>query len=945
MQQINPGSIQWDSQPQPVQQNNDPIVAPAPPSERRAQVDQQLQIERANRQAAIEQENLNLRQQANERANIDQERQQSQFEGRGGGLTESQSKATNFYQRTASANVDYERLNLPPESLAGLFGKEVAPNVLASISSDDRNAARSAVENFIAATLRVESGAAIGDSEFERQYRIYFPSPNAGPEEIEQKRRQRQLAIRGFSASAGPDGLDLANSSLIELGYTDADGNLIITGQAPDSAVSQPPEGTQTPPTDGEQRQYGRDERGNPLIIVGPEGPQLLMRGQLSDGEPIYASAEKHDASSFNAAALDLSKEMGRVEELDGEAGFFDVAKSGITLGLSDEAAGVGAAIGGVLTGDLDVTGNFSQGQAIEQSRVDQGRENLGGAALPVELLGAGGALRGLGAFAQTRQAVGSLRNSGRAVNRASVQGRMARRATTEGAAIGGVSGAAQGDTLQERGTNALLGAGAGGVLGRVGQSVSNALANRQVNAATSTRPGAQIQQAADDLGIQPIPAVTGGTTTQRLTAGARQGFISDRPIAQNVARMERQGGAARARIADEVGQSLDAEDAGGLIRQAANVYSERTSQIGGRLYERASSRAGDARFSAPTALERADKWLGELGESAAGKQGVIYREIQSLRDKVADGEFSLMAIPRTRDELRATLQERGLRGTTLDTATKDILDGFEQDILSGLRSSGRGGAADAFETATEFWARRVETIDEVLEPLLGRNSPKSGERIVTALEGMAKPKTGDAATLRRLMQALPAREASSVRATLINRMGLPTPGAAQNADEAGFSFNTFMTNWNNMSPRAKTTVFPKESREALNRLATVSRGVKEAGSALNTSNTAGTIVSQSAISGAVFWAADPLAAIGAAGGQYAIGKLLANPGFARALAGVPRQATAAQRQTFNNRLGNLAAQEPAIAREIGIYQRALAANDNAGANLAASEEDPQPAN
>jgi hypothetical protein len=133
-------------------------------------------------------------------------------------LTEGQGKASNFYRRTVSANQDLDRLALDPDSMIGQFGFENAPSLTHALSSDARNAYRSAVENFIAATLRLESGAAIGPEEFKKQYRIYFPQADAGPEEIAQKRRARLLAINGLKAEAGP-GAKQAELDLAAQGY------------------------------------------------------------------------------------------------------------------------------------------------------------------------------------------------------------------------------------------------------------------------------------------------------------------------------------------------------------------------------------------------------------------------------------------------------------------------------------------------------------------------------------------------------------------------------------------------------------------------------------------------------------------------------------------------------------------------------------------------------
>src|SRR5690606_9520925 len=131
---------------------------------------------------------------------------------------------------------------------------------------------------------------------------------------------------------------------------------------------------------------------------------------------------------------------------------------------------------------------------------------------------------------------------------------------------------------------------------------------------------GAMVQRAADDLGIEVIPAVTGGATTRGLTAGARQGLISARPISAATDRMPAQGQAARSEIAQSAGQGREADEAGELVRRAANVYSKRTSEIGGNLYTRADRMAEGVKAPLPKAIQEADKALTELGEAVGGQ-------------------------------------------------------------------------------------------------------------------------------------------------------------------------------------------------------------------------------------------------------------------------------------------------------------------------------------
>lgn len=906
MQTLPPGFVLETSPQQSPTIGGTRVIGGVPPSERRAEEDQ-----------AIQREQLRIAQENAERARNRDARDQEEFEGTGGKPIEGDKKAAAFLIRALGSNRAFENTGEGARNIFAQAFQDARPDLANTIlNSDTRQVANSAQDEFIAASLRQDSGAAIPEEELERQRRILFPIPGDGPDAIEQKRQARLRVIKGLEIASGPlRERAIADFNALESQFSKADAANDMDAAKRNEIL-------------GEALKRGASQAEILSIAkaLGVDVDEAALEANIRSrdaGGPINSFISKETPPEEND---EVNAELARQEELRGAPGFFDVAKSGLTLGLIDEASGVGQAIGGLLTGDTDVVGNFQLGRDVERARIEQGRERLGPVgSFATEALGGGA-----GILSKGGQVIRAGRAAAQAGNltRQGVQGQLVKQATKEGAVIGGVGGFGFGEGFEGSTSNALVGAAGGALLGNLGQRAGNALANRPAN------PGAAVQQSADNLGIQTIPAVTGGTASRALTAGARQGFVSDIPISKAVTRMEGQGQAARERIAGEAGQVLDPEDAGNVVRQAANVYSERTSDIGGKLYDRAARRAGGASFPAPTAIAKADEWLGELGKSMQGTNGTIFKEVKALRDRMADGSFELMSIPRTRDELRAQIQERGLRGSTLDTAMKQILKASEDDILNGLRQAGQDDAANAFITANKFWQKRVETIDEVLEPILGKGSPRSGEKIVSAIERMANPKTGDSAQLRRLFDAMPEKEAQSVRATVINRMGRPTAGAADNADDMGFSFNTFLTNWNNMSPRAKATMFPKESRKALDDLVTVSTAVKQAGSAANTSNTTRALTVQAAITSLAFF--EPLTAMSVTGGQYAVGRLLASPKFARILAGAPKVATPQARKAVATRLGNLAKAEPALAREIGLYQQAM--NDNAGVAAAAEE-------
>jgi hypothetical protein len=71
-----------------------------------------------------------------------------------------------------------------------------------ALSSDDQRAEQ-AQRDFVNATLRQESGAAIADSEFNNAVKQYFPQPGDSKAVIAQKAANRKLVVEGFKNNAG----------------------------------------------------------------------------------------------------------------------------------------------------------------------------------------------------------------------------------------------------------------------------------------------------------------------------------------------------------------------------------------------------------------------------------------------------------------------------------------------------------------------------------------------------------------------------------------------------------------------------------------------------------------------------------------------------------------------------------------------------------------------
>jgi hypothetical protein len=107
-------------------------------------------------------------------------------------------------------------------------------------TSSARQKAEAAQRDFIASTLRYESGAAISNSEFENQAKIYFPQPGDTPDTVKLKAQLRNNAIEGLRLSAGPaapkvDGADYS-------GMVGGPDQTLATGATAPSLTPAPPQ-------------------------------------------------------------------------------------------------------------------------------------------------------------------------------------------------------------------------------------------------------------------------------------------------------------------------------------------------------------------------------------------------------------------------------------------------------------------------------------------------------------------------------------------------------------------------------------------------------------------------------------------------------------------------------------------------------------------------------
>lgn len=830
---------------------------------------------------------------------LDTYRAQGLAPGRAGSSgTEGERKGSAFLTRAIGANRSYEGTGVGARGIVGQAFNDAFPNVSNSLfNSSGRQVADSAQDEFIAASLRQDSGAAIPEDELERQRRIYFPMPGDSEPAIEQKRQARLRAISGLENAAGGNLSETQRQALrpyqgaIESAVTGQQGEVVFNDQAPATAST--------------SFRY-TDEQTKALQAIAQSGGSAAQIRALAQsfGSDIDEASANNLATFYRnpknrgvAPQVDYRKvdaiKPVAVEGEGGTAAFVRGAADTITLGALPR---LGAVVDTVANG-----GTYAENLDRNRGIVLNDEQNYGGTRFAGQL--AGGAV--LPSFGATSA------------------GQLARLGASYGGAYGVLSSdedLTSGSGLLRAGLEAIPQAAAGAAFGYGAGRLGQYAASRGGGSAPPPSGGSELLAAAQRQGIDPIPADVGGPLTRRFTAGAAQTPFGAGPVQRAADRTQAQFGSRLSEIAASEGQPVRQEQLGEVAQTAAQRYIDDSGRVGSSLYSNARELAGDTRPVARRAVENIDQQLAELSETEATDAPLI-SGLQRLRADLADASGarskSVDAIRRLRTSTRAEAQSEGLRATDYNRRSRQVVDALSEDIASQLSPD----AAKAFRGADAAWADRLDTIDDVVSQVIGPQGERSAEGVANRLTALSR---GDSSRFRRFIDTVNPEEAGMIRGSVIQELGRSTPGQ-QNAAGNQFSLATFLTNWDKLPARSRDTLFRGENRQAIEDLAQVAEGVKGTQRYANSSNTAGAVnVARTVGEGARV--ASTGAVLTTFGGSALLenvtGRLLGSRRFASWLARPPR--AQAGKAAWVKRLGVIATREPAIANDILPLQQAL---------------------
>lgn len=681
--------------------------------------------------------------------------------------------------------------------------------------------------------------------------------------------------------------------------------------------------------------------------------------------EAIY-KAYQDPANRNKPLPFDYSKNeaIEQVDPGDGSAGaFFRGVTSNVPFSRE-----IAAGITSLADGDM----TYNQALEKEQGYRAFGEQKHGTAYTLGSLAGAiplGGA-EVLGARAAARAAgVAAVRGGATGAEARAIANRVfATRTAAEAAGYSGVYslGNADGSAAERIGEGAT-GAIVGGALGygaaRVGGRFMQAM-NARTSSALRRGPteGQLFGEAAERRGIDYLPADVPGRTGVQMASGVANVSLGGIPMSEAAARTVASAKRGKDVVADAIGQVGDSTQAGQALQRGAKAFVDSSERRGARLYESVPvendrrallSNTRDALAEITQGMksnpELSRLWTENprlkatldaltvktdpvMDTSMAGVGGGKGTQVAT---NIEGGQLSWGDLKRFRTIVGEIVGRPSLMDDGAQIASMRKLYGALSQDMRATAQATSPAAAKAFERANSFWRGRQDRIGSVLSAVLGDDLAKSPDAAFRAVETMTSQRSGDPVKLARLIRSMPEDEANSVRATILDRLGLSSAGR-QDATQEAYSPAEFMTHWSKLSDRAKSVLFQGEHRQAVDDLVRIAEGMKGSSKFANHSKTS--LGTNALATLGTFWL-NPLTAILSVGGQLGAGKLLSSSRVAKWLARAPKKPNIQAQRAHINALTGIARSEPAVANEvIALQQRLVDAFGGSPARLAADE-------
>jgi hypothetical protein len=354
------------------------------------------------------------------------------------------------------------------------------------------------------------------------------------------------------------------------------------------------------------------------------------------------------------------------------------------------------------------------------------------------------------------------------------------------------------------------------------------------------------------------VGMASGNRPTQQVESALAQVSASAGIIDRAAERIANEMGAKVEALASGLAPGASATKAGLTIERGIGGFVDRFRQEQGRLYGQLDQHMPP---NTPVPVANVVAKLDEMTAPIAGAENVSAKlqspAITAIRDALTKDiqggtypqSYTLGAgasIPyRAIKEMRTMIGEKISNPSLVSdipTAQWRQLYGALSDDMGAAAAQAGPAAKYAFDRANWFTKAGHQRIEEVLNRVAGKDT---AEKIFQAAVNPSEMRQGGT-TVAGVMKSLLPDERKAVTAAVVRRMGIANPGQQNELGEQ-FSSSTFLTNWNKVSPEAKSVLFSDGGlRRSLDQVAEASDMIRQGSKVFaNPSGTAPALSSQ----------------------------------------------------------------------------------------------------
>jgi len=198
--------------------------------------------------------------------------------------------------------------------------------------------------------------------------------------------------------------------------------------------------------------------------------------------------------------------------------------------------------------------------------------------------------------------------------------------------------------------------------------------------------------------------------------------------------------------------------------------------------------------------------------------------DISGLLEQMVDGKLPYEAVKKLRTLVGEQVADAGLASDVPRSKWKALYGALSSDLKEAAVAQGPE-AQQAWNRANTYYRAGQARIDQLARVVDKNGGPE-------AVFNAATSGTKDGATtLRATMQSLKPDEQKVLASVMVRRLGKANPGQ-QNASGDEFNLNTYLTNWNKLSPDARNALFSRfgpDFAESMDGLASVADTARKA--------------------------------------------------------------------------------------------------------------------